>query len=181
VALTPRTSGGRYAPRISAQIALVLALGCALMAAAGACADDSTATPEVEDGGGEGGSVSRDDCPAAAPVNGSVCLLPEGTTCDFGLCGTRLARCSQGVWQLGANAAPRPPCPADPPSTDIPCPACWPVAVSCTYGSTDCRAEDASLNTAIASCPNGTWVIDIRPCRDGGGPDVQGDGEPDAD
>lgn len=171
----------RPLPRITAQIAMALVVGSAVVTLAGACADDSESTTAESDGGDEGTSLSRAECPTAAPSNGSLCTLPEGTTCDFGLCGTRLARCTRGAWQVGSNLPPSPPCPTDPPTPEVTCPACWPAQISCTYGSTDCSAEDASLRTAIASCPAGRWVVDIRPCRDGGGADVQGDGEPDAD
>ena len=175
-----RASGVR--PLRAAFLAATISTAAVAAAAvAGACGDGSAAVTAGSDGGEETGSVQRAECPTAEPANGSLCLLPEGTTCDFGQCGTRLARCMQGAWKLGGNGAPSPPCPVDPPNTDLQCPACWPAAVSCTYGSSDCSAADASVNTAIASCPRGTWVLDIRPCRDGGGPDVQGDAGADAD
>jgi hypothetical protein len=155
-----------------------VAIGAASLA--GACGDGSTSATPGPDSGEETGSVQRAECPAVEPPDRSLCLLPQGTTCNFGQCGTRLARCMQGAWILGGNAAPSPPCPDVPPNTE-PCPACWPATLSCTYGSSDCSAADASVNTAIASCPHGTWVLDIRPCRDGGGPDVQGDAEAGAD
>lgn len=156
-----------------------VAIGAATLA--GACGDSSASVNPGSDGGDEGGSVQRAECPTAEPADHSLCLLPEGTTCNFGQCGTILARCTQGAWIMGGNAKPRPLCPADPPNPDLQCPACWPAGGICTYGSTDCSAADASVNTAVASCPQGTWVLDIRPCRDGGGPDVQGDAEADAD
>lgn len=163
---------------LAAIVGTVAALAASLEAA---CGDSATSVTNAADGGEESGSVQRPDCPTAEPPNGSLCQLPEGTTCDFGQCGTRLGRCKRGAWIFGGNGPPSPPCPVDPPNTDLPCPPCWPAAVSCTYGSTNCSAADASVNTAIASCPRGTWVLDIRACRDGGGPDVQGDGGPDAD
>ena len=159
-------------------MALVVGSGAATLASA--CGSDASTLTPTQDGGGGDGALPRSDCPKAEPADGTLCLLPEGTTCDFGLCGTRLARCSQGAWRVGGNAAPSPACPKDPPN-NTPCPACWPRAISCPYGSTDCSAADASVNAAIASCPNGTWILEVRPCRDGGGPDVQGDGGPDAD
>ncbi|MEA2749506.1 MAG: hypothetical protein QOI41_3649 [Myxococcales bacterium] len=163
---------------LAAALGTVAALAASLEAA---CGDSSASATGGPDGGEESSTVPRAVCPTAEPSNGGLCLLPEGTTCDFGQCGTRLARCTQGAWVFGGNGAPSPPCPVDPPNPDVQCPACWPAAVSCTYGSSNCSAADASVNTAIASCPHGTWVLDIRPCRDGGGPDVQGDGGPDAD
>jgi hypothetical protein len=180
----PKAPHSRALPRLAAltaQIAASLALGSALAAVVAACADDSESSPQAAEGGGEDGSQAVAECPPTAPAPGATCLLPEGTTCDFGLCGTRLARCTSGQWRLGTNAPPSPPCPADPPNPDIACPACWPAEITCTYGSASCSDEDASINTAVASCPNGTWLLDIRPCRDGGEPDVQGDGGPDAD
>jgi hypothetical protein len=168
-----------------AALAAALVGAAAAAALAGACTSGSGTTPVDSDAGAETGSVQTAECPTLEPTNGSVCILPEGTTCEFGQCGSRLARCTRSAWNVGTNAAPSPPCPADPPSGDSKCPACWPPQVSCTYGSSDCSAADASVNTAIASCPNGTWILDIRPCRDGGiddsGPDVQGDAGTDAD
>lgn len=157
----------------------VVAAGSATLA--GACGDGSAGVTAGPDSGEESGSVQRAECPTVEPDDKSQCLLPEGTTCNFGQCGTRLAQCTRGAWIFGSNAKPRPPCPVAPPTPDVACPACWPVTTSCTYGSSDCSQADASVNTAIASCPHGTWVLDIRPCRDGGGPDVQGDAEAGAD
>jgi len=157
----------------------VVAAGSAALA--GACGDSSATTTQEADGGEESGSGQSAQCPTVEPDGGDLCLLPEGTTCNFGQCGTRLAQCSRGAWIIAGNAMPNPPCPANPPTADVACPACWRTESSCTYGSSDCSMADASVNTAIASCPHGTWVLDIRPCRDGGGPDVQGDAEAGAD
>lgn len=123
----------------------------------------------------EAGPVSlapKATCPARAPEPEAPCVLPEGTTCDFGECGTRLARCTRGAWRYGENPAPVATCPAVPPEADASCPPCWPASAICTYGSTDCAAPDASLNTARASCAHGVWSIDFRACGDGGA-DVQ--------
>ena len=164
-----------------AQLALVLVIGSATAALAGACGEGAMTITPTEDGGEESGSLQRADCPAAEPANGSLCLLPEGTTCDFGQCGPLLARCSQGVWTRAGNPTAGPKCPDKSPTEGVKCPACWPVTLSCPYGSTDCSLPDASPNKAVASCPAGTWVLDYQPCRDGGGADVQRDGGPDAD
>lgn len=164
--------------------AAALALAAAASALPFACT--STADDELpgDDAGALDGTATRTDCPEQEPAAGAACALPEGTTCGFGKCGTRLARCTLGAWEIGANPAPRPPCPEVPPSQGQACAPCWPPEMTCTYGSTDCSAEDASVNTAVASCPNETWVLSVRPCRDGGldgGPDVQGDSGLDAD
>lgn len=156
-------------------------MGAMAAAAFGACTDDSDATPPGTDGGRSEASLERSICPKTEPMAGSTCLLPEGTTCDFGQCGTRIARCAQGVWRFGQNAAPKPLCPELPPD-DVDCPPCWPTARTCPYRSLDCSGEDAS---AIASCLAGDggvkkWSLAL-PCQDGGGPDVQGDAGPDAD
>jgi len=165
-------------------VSVALVAMCGAAALAGACADDVDVVPTTGDAGADGGTVDRATCPplATPPADGTSCLLPEGTTCDFGECGRRLAQCTRGVWRYGANATSKPPCPADPPAEDTACPPCWPEELACTYGSTNCASEDASLNTAIASCPRarGTWQVVIRPCRDGG-PDVQGDADAAAD
>jgi hypothetical protein len=161
--------------------AVVGSVAAGSAALAGACGDSSTAVMAETDGGEESGSGENAECPTVEPADRSQCLLPEGTTCNFGQCGTKLAQCSRGAWISAGNATPNPPCPANPPTPDVACPACWQPGISCTYGSSDCSTADASVNTAIASCPQGTWVLDIRPCRDGGGPDVQGDAEAGAD
>jgi len=145
------------------------------MAIASACGTDMADPPEGFDAAAEGAAVLDGGCPVARPTNGAACLLPEGTTCDFGLCGTRLARCSGGSWKVAANAPPRPPCPEIAPNIETPCPACWAADVTCRYGSSNCSLPDASDNTTFATCPTGRWVVEFRPCRDAG-PDVQGDG-----
>ncbi|WP_146648154.1 hypothetical protein [Labilithrix luteola] len=158
-------------------------------------ASATIAAPCGESGSGEGESLVSGDgdsgteragCPQDPPVEGTVCLVPEGTACDFGGCGSKLVRCTRGVWRYGKNPTPSPVCPPAPPEGA--CPPCWPEFATCTYGSVDCDAPDASVNTAVASCVGGLWDLVIRPCRDGGddsgdggGPDVQGDGGPDAD
>jgi hypothetical protein len=159
------------------QVALVLVFSSAL---ASACTDDPNLDTDAPDGGVDSGGVDRAQCPTASPQPGELCLLPEGTTCAFGLCGA-LARCTRSAWTYGENPPPRPPCPDTPPDPETSCPPCWPEKATCTYGSLDCTAPDASDNTAVASCEEGTWSIAFAPCRDGGGPDVQGDAGPDAD
>ncbi len=162
-----------------ASIAGVLLFAAAAVTIASACGTDGDPllTPEA---GAEGAAVLDGGCPVARPANGAECLLPEGTTCDFGLCGTRLARCSGGQWQVASNLPPRPPCPEFPPNIDTSCPACWSADVTCNYGSNDCSLPDASDNTTLATCPDGGWVVEFRPCRDAG-PDVQDDGGLDED
>jgi hypothetical protein len=172
----PALSRARALARIAA--ALVIGLSAATIAAACGEGNQDAATP-AEDGM-EDGAVIVAACPKTQPPAGSECRLPEGTTCDFGLCGTRLAQCSRGVWVAASNGPPRPPCPVVPPNEGIACPPCWSPEVSCTYGSTDCSLPDASDNRTIAACPEGAWVVEFRPCRDAG-PDVQRDGRPDAD
>lgn len=147
----------------------------AAVALSAACTDDFDVAPA--DAGDDGaGETERAQCPSDPPAIGVACTLPEGTTCSFGPCGT-IAQCARGVWRSGTDPSAKPPCPDPPPADDASCPRCWPAAAKCIYGSTDCSLLDASLSTSIASCSNGTWSVDVRPCRDGGGPDVQGDGE----
>jgi hypothetical protein len=163
------------------QIAAAL-VACALAASiAGACGGDDAVRAPTPDGGGEDSAVVVQGCPkppTPTPPNGSECLLPEGTTCDFGLCATRLAQCLRGVWVFSSNPKPRPLCPAIAPNIGTDCPDCWVADVSCIYGS--CSPPDASDNTTFASCPDASWVVEFRACGDAG-PDVQGDGGPDAD
>ncbi len=163
-----------------APIAALMLIGAASAAIASACGtelDPGAATPEA---GAEGGAVLDGGCPVDRPTNGATCLLPEGTTCDFGRCGTRLAQCSGGTWKVASNDPSRPPCPEFAPNMDTFCPACWSADVTCSYGSSDCSLPDASDNTTVATCPHGGWLVEFRPCRDAG-PDVQGDGGPGAD
>jgi hypothetical protein len=166
--------------RALAPIAVALALGSLLAAVAAACGADTEDPATLPERGAEDSGIIVATCPKARPANGTECLLPEGTTCDFGQCGTLLAQCSRGLWVLASNDPPRPPCPDVAPNPGIACPPCWAPAVSCPYGSTDCSLPDASDNKTIATCPDGGWVVEFRPCRDAG-PDVQGDGGPDAD
>jgi hypothetical protein len=147
-----------------------------------ACADDSTTGAMTADAGGTLGSLGDSVCPDAAPDAGDGCVLPDGTTCAFGACGSPIARCLAGAWRYSGNSRPRPQCPKDFPASEAACPPCWPVEVSCTYGSSDCSAADASANTTVASCPDGRWTLSTFPCGIlDAGADVQGDAGPDAD
>lgn len=166
--------------KIAPRLATAGLAGAALAAAIGACTTEPATDAPNADAGIDDSAVATAICPATAPDAGTPCTLPEGTTCDFGNCGTRLAQCTGGTWRFGSNPAPRPPCPAQPPDIEAPCPECWPSDVTCVYGSQDCSAADASLNTSVASCVNRKWTLDVRPCRDAGA-DVQGDAAPDAD
>jgi len=132
------------------------------------------------DSGVDDSALATAICPTIAPADRSGCTLPEGTTCDFGQCGTVLAQCIGGLWRFGTNAPPRPQCPTLTPETESDCPECWPEDVTCLYGSQDCSLPDASLNTSVAACVKKKWTLEVRPCRDAG-PDVQGDAGLDGD
>ncbi len=166
--------------KIAPRAAALGVTAAAVMALIGACTTATTTDTPSSDAGEGDSAVATAVCPAAAPDAGTRCTLPEGTTCDFGSCGTRLAQCTGGTWRFGKNPPPRPPCPSQPPDIEAPCPECWPAEVTCIYGSVDCSAADASVNTSVASCVNRKWTLDVRPCRDAGA-DVQGDSAPDAD
>ena len=145
-----------------------------------ACGDD-VATPPVEpDSGVDDSALATAICPNIAPTEAEKCTLPEGTTCDFGQCGTVLAQCTGGLWRFGSNRPPNAACPEQAPETEAGCPSCWPGDKVCIYGSTDCTLPDASINTSVAACTNGEWTLEVRACRDAG-PDVQGDAALDGD
>lgn len=145
-----------------------------------ACGDDVAAPPAEVDSGVDDSALATAICPNIAPTEGEKCTLPEGTTCDFGQCGTVLAQCTGGLWRFGSNRPPNPACPEQAPETESACPSCWPEDKTCIYGSTDCSAADASINTSVAACMNGKWTLEVRTCRDAG-PDVQGDAALDGD
>lgn len=156
-----------------------IALGCTSDPQADATRPDSGVPPAVL-----GDSV----CPDVGPDAGESCVLPEGTTCAFGACGSRIAQCTRGAWRYSGNPPPRPPCPKDFPASQSACPPCWPSGLECTYGSSDCSAPDASANTTVASCVDGgdgqpqRWVLRSFPCAiTDAGADVQGDADADAD
>lgn len=159
---------------------LVLAL-CGVFAA---CDSTRTETPEVEAGvEGEAG-IDKVECPKAVPARDAPCALPEGTTCDFGACGTKLAVCTHGLWSFGGNPAPNPPCPGLLPGKGEACPACWPEAKPCPYHPPGCFSEDASdeQRIATASCVENVWAIAYSSCPlFEGGADVQRDAGPDGD
>lgn len=139
----------------------------------GACTSQSATAPTA-DAMTDDATMTEGICPGAAPQAGAECLLPEGTLCAFGACGTPIAVCTHGRWQFGGNPA-SPACPDSPPASESACPKCWPETQTCRYGSVDCTAPDASANRTVASCPNGTWVLAFTPCADAS-TDVQGDG-----
>ena len=160
-----------------------------LAAIAAGCADDPIPTPAVMDSGPPPAVLGASVCPEAAPLDGGEsCVLPEGTTCSFGACGSAIATCTRGVWRYSGNPPPRPACPKDFPASLSACPPCWPTGVECTYGSTDCAAPDASPNTTVAACVSGgpgqpeRWALRTFVCgASDAGADVQGDAEPEAD
>lgn len=163
---------------------------CALFAlalAAVAAACDVTAPDPMPygDGGLDGAGLDAATCPAAEPLEGALCALPTGTTCAFGGCAARIARCDRGTWIFAGNAPPRPPCPTAPPAEDEPCPPCWPGG-TCTYVPESCSVaidvgEGGALpQTAVASCQDGGWRLAFSPCADSGA-NVQRDADADAD
>lgn len=139
----------------------------------GGCDGDAVTPKTVADDSGtaDDTGTAPSICPLIAPEAGEGCLLPEGTTCAFGACGTPIAECRLGAWRYGGNPPPRPPCPAEPPPAESACPPCWPASIACDYGT--CGDGDASTtNKALAACPNGTWVLSFVACSDAGA-DVQ--------
>jgi hypothetical protein len=160
---------------VAAHNFLLIALG-----AFAACDDDASAPPAPPDSGVDDSALATAICPNIAPTEGEKCTLPEGTTCDFGQCGTVLAQCTGGLWRFGSNRPPSRSCPEQAPETESACPSCWPEDKTCIYGSLDCTLPDASINTSVAACMNGRWTLEVRPCRDAG-PDVQGDAALDGD
>ncbi|MCL2777707.1 MAG: hypothetical protein FWD73_06855 [Polyangiaceae bacterium] len=163
---------------LGALSAMLVALG--VVGVAGLhCGGSNEGGLVIVDGASTTSGLDRAECPDAAPVDGDECELPEGSACFFGLCPVRVAQCMRGIWHLGQNAPPLPVCPAAPPESASDCPPCWPASVTCMYGSADCSAADASVNTAVASCADGKWAIDIQPCRTA--LDIQGDAEQSAD
>lgn len=147
-----------------------------------ACDVSLVTAPTDGDGGTNGGMTDQaTTCPTADPGDDAGCALPEGTTCSFGTCGTRIAVCSSSHWIFGSNQPPKPQCPKLAPSQGATCPDCWPANVSCPYAPESCEPNDGSVpNNTLASCESQVWNLAFLPCRDAGA-DVQGDAEPDAD
>lgn len=170
-------------------VAVLLVAIASIATIAGACGDDGSVARTSPDSGDSGGTLGESVCPIVAPRAGEGCVLPEGTTCAFGACGSPIAQCSHGAWRYSGNPPPRPPCPKDFPVSEAACPPCWPTGLECTYGSRDCSAPDASTNTTVASCVDGgagsplRWSLRTTPCAAiiDAGADVQRDAEPDAD
>lgn len=162
------------------RLAVLAAVSMLASTIAGACGSDANVDASRGDAGESSREAGNGICPDTAPAFDSKCLVPEGTTCSFGACGTPIARCTGGFWRYGGNPMPRPSCPALFPSSESACPPCWPTSESCTYGS--CSGADASANTTVASCPDGTWRLDYFPCSvSDAGADVQGDADADAE
>jgi hypothetical protein len=158
--------------RVWSPVVTVLVAASAAVALSAACTDDFEVTPVADAGGDDATPGERAQCPRDPPNDGTPCTLPEGTTCSFGQCAV-IVQCARGEWRQSPSA--KPPCPELPPGEQTACPRCWPTGASCNWGA--CTGPDASDKTSIASCPNGVWSLAVLPCPDGGGPDVQGDGE----
>jgi hypothetical protein len=166
------------------RLALLLLALAAFTAIVGACGDGGLAPSAEADSGSAPAAVGEGICPRSAPAPSAACVLPEGTTCAFGACGTPIAQCIHGAWLYGGNPPPRPPCPDPaPPAPESACPPCWPADVTCRYGSEDCSSADASANRTVASCPNGVWLLEFSPCAAPPPParPASGDGGADAD
>lgn len=157
----------------------------ALVTIAVACTDDFVASPVQPDSGSTPATLGDSVCPDAAPEAGAGCVLPEGTTCSFGACSSKIAQCTLGAWRYSGNPPPKPLCPKDFPVSESACPPCWPSGFECTYGT--CEEPDASTNTTVAACIDGgtgqpeRWQLRSFACAKDAGADVQGDAEPDAD
>lgn len=167
---------------------LGVALSVASRIAVG-CTDEVPVDKARPDSGAPPAALGESVCPDVAPAPGEACLLPEGTTCAFGACGSPIAKCTLGAWRYSGNpdSGNPTPCPKDFPASESACPPCWPSGVECTYGSTDCSAPDASANRTVASCVGGPgeplrWSLRSSPCAvTDAGADVQGDADADAD
>ncbi len=164
-------------------------IAVALAAIAAGCTEDPLAESPRSEAGAPPAVLGDSVCPVVAPDAGEGCLLPEGTTCAFGACGSQIAECTLGAWRFSGNKQVEPPCPTDFPASQSVCPPCWPATKECTYGSRDCSAEDASANRTVASCVDGgagqpaRWALRTLPCAkpSDAGADVQGDADADAD
>jgi hypothetical protein len=147
------------------------------------CSDDAPPPPATPDSGAQPGPLTESVCPDAAPDAGEGCTVPEGTTCSFGACAVAIAQCTRGTWRFAGNPLPEPSCPVDFPSSDQPCPACFPENGTCRYGT--CDGPDATANVARATCNSGRWsiaVVEVCPADAGdAGADVQGDADADVD
>lgn len=150
---------------------LLVACDVSLVTAPG---DDTNAT--------DGGTIDQaTTCPSVDPGDGGACSLPEGTTCSFESCGSRIAQCRMGFWVFGSNPPPKPQCPELAPAQGGSCSQCWPEGVVCPYVPTSCEPNDGSVpNNTVASCLDASWTLSFLPCRDAGA-DVQGDAKTDAD
>lgn len=173
---------------LSRSFAVLAVASVLVVAIAAACGEDPGVSPLSADAGHVPGVLGDSVCPDAAPEAGEGCVLPEGTTCAFGVCGSPIARCSLGAWRYSGNPQPTPLCPKDFPVSESACPPCWPPELECTYGSRDCTAPDASANTTVASCVDGgpdrplQWSLRSFPCGIlDAGTDVQSDAAFDAD
>jgi hypothetical protein len=162
---------------------LLLSLGGGFASCKSSDGVDAPAEAGVE---GESG-IDKVDCPLQEdpPERNSPCDLPEGTTCNLGACGTKVAVCTHGQWLYGANPAPNPPCPTPtPPAPDTVCPECWPQGKVCTYYPSSCFSADASTEqrVSVASCVDSKWSFTYSACPiSDGGADVQGDAGADGD
>lgn len=142
---------------------LCAAIPLVALAVATSCDDAPPAPAPTPDAGAQGGQLAEGVCPDAAPEAGEGCVVPEGTTCSFGACGTAIAQCTRGRWRFGGNPPPSEDaeaiCPTDFPASESACPPCFPANVACAYGT--CDGPDATATVSRASCDAGRWSISI--------------------
>lgn len=150
-----------------------------IIVAVARCTDEQTQPDASPDSGTTPGAVGQGVCPDAAPSAGESCVLPEGTTCAFGVCTSAIAQCSLGTWRLGGGPPARAACPVDFPVSGDNCPPCFSEDVACVYGSNDCSV---SANRSTAVCDSGAWEITTTACTImDAGADVQRDADADSD
>ncbi len=156
----------------------------AIAAAAGACSSSAPTEPVPTGDGGDDldGGTRLATCPKTAPVAGTVCTAPEGTTCAFGVCDGIYAVCTGGVWRPTPVTPVPSGFPEGVPSSGSPCPACFSADASHLYLQ-PCAADASAVR---ASCVSAKWELVDDTCvieagTSEGGSDAGVDAMSDAD
>jgi hypothetical protein len=101
-------------------------------------------------------------CPPRSEIlPADPCALPEGTTCEVGLCAQRYAVCTAQRWVLGVPPNIVEACPLVTPRPSGLCPSCWSSISSCVYG---CEG-DSGVGVVATCATDGGWGFEPYGCR----------------
>lgn len=158
----------------SGKMGVLVLWGLGLIAACAASSEDTPSpSSELE---GDASVIGAATC-SEIRKEGAECTLPEGTSCIQGACGEQVFVCRRGVW-VAYSVVLSGTCPESAPTAGDPCSPCFPVEMTCDFG-TDCENGATPVR---ARCLLSSWITETLACADAGGAeDAAGEASSDAE